>query len=57
MSNTPTLPDADVAEPIPQEEYDDDLVGVPDEESGVGADLPEPEIVNGHPDGGLERPV
>ena len=57
MSNTPTLPDADVQEPIPQEEYDDDLVGIPDEEDGVGADLPEPEIVNGHPDGGLDKPL
>lgn len=45
MSNMPTLPDADVQEPIPDERYDDDVVGVPmDDDGGVGSDLPEPSV-------------
>lgn len=41
MSNTPTLPDHDVAEPIPAPEYDDDVVGIPLDD-GIGPDVTEP---------------
>ncbi|MBE7186118.1 MAG: hypothetical protein INR68_17110 [Methylobacterium mesophilicum] len=49
MSNTPTLPDADVAEPIPDEEYDDDVVGVPTEEDEGPTRLPEPDVITPEP--------
>ncbi|GGE01532.1 hypothetical protein GCM10011390_20530 [Aureimonas endophytica] len=43
MSNLPTLPDADAQEPLPDEEFDDDLIGEPlGDDDGIGSDLPEP---------------
>jgi hypothetical protein len=44
MSNIPTLPDADVREPIPLPEFDDDLIGIPLEEDMPARETPNPVV-------------